>query len=711
MRCKSVRAGKGAYHMRRNYYRGLRIVHNRFNFEPGDSYETKCQKIRARVQDLKDKGYGGIVTNVLFGKDYLKDPVEFQLMREKAQACKDLNMRMWLYDEDRYPSGAAGTRTLEANPDYEARGLVMVWHVLAPGARLTQTLPHGHEKLIAAVSYQIAGDTPADEELLSPFARYQGDPIEFDNHTDKNLLCLAFYSKRMYEGTHAQNNVAYHRRYVDVSNPEAIAEFINNTYRPYTEAVGEFYSPSFADEGENSVIEAIFTDEPSYMGVYINDKLEAQPLHPVDESIPLYTVVNWGKNVANRFATTYGYRLEDELTALFLGHGERFCRIRHDYYQLMSDLYEQAFYAQLSDYCAQVGLNFSGHILLEDQLAYHVMFEGNFFSLLRHMHIPGIDMLTSKPQNIWDMAFTPKLARSISELYGHEHVMDEVSGFLQAATATNIGNITLEEMYNALMQQLAFGVDIFTSYYADEDPDGSKKKIWDAVARATEAITGKRVSDTLLFYPIETMMRRRKPLYHSIEDCHEPLLREQDDNGWACMQACENAMLGAQFAMLNAQHNFTYVDANTAHHQPDGVWKNMVIGACDVTDELQMALKHLAEGGTQVIWYVPAGCELMDSDFAKLPEGAKRAATPEELLAILCPDGTLLTGDHEGIAMAESTGCILLVNKDDMDKKVCWHGEFASLTDAYDGAEVAAEKCDDCVCFSIGGFSAYILKK
>ena len=44
--------------MKRNYYRGLRIVHNNFNFEPGDSYETKCQKIRARVQDLKDKGYG-----------------------------------------------------------------------------------------------------------------------------------------------------------------------------------------------------------------------------------------------------------------------------------------------------------------------------------------------------------------------------------------------------------------------------------------------------------------------------------------------------------------------------------------------------------------------------------------------------------------------------------------------------------------------------
>jgi hypothetical protein len=93
----------------------------------------------------------------------------------------------------------------------------------------------------------------------------------------------------------------------------------------------------------------------------------------------------------------------------------------------MSDLYEQAYFAQLSDYCAQVGLNFSGHILLEDDLPLHVMFEGNFFSLLRHMHTPGIDMLWSTPEKLWQYAFTPLLVRSIADVYGRGHVMDEVA--------------------------------------------------------------------------------------------------------------------------------------------------------------------------------------------------------------------------------------------------------------------------------------------
>ena len=693
--------------MKKVFFKPTRMVH-RFNFEPGDTYEEKCAKMRARIEELKAKGYGGIVTNIAWGDNYLNDPTEFELMKEKVQICKELGMRLWIYDEDKYPSGIAGTKTIEKNPDFEARGLVMVWHVIAPGESLTQSLPHGHEKFMAAISYQIAGETPTDDELLTPYARYQGDPVEFKNDTDTNLLCLAFYSKHLFEGTHAHNNNAGSRRYVDVSNPDAIAEFINNTYRRYTEALGEYYSPAFGDEGENSIVEAIFTDEPSYQGVYINGYQREKIIHPIDEAIRLYPVVNWGKNVANRFASTYGYRLENELTALFLGHSEHFRQVRHDYHQLMSDLNEQAFYAQLSDYCAQVGLNFSGHLLLEDQITWHVMFEGNLFNLLRHMHITGIDNLTSIPDEVWGYAFTFKLGRSVSELYGRGHLMTETSGFNQG---NKMDKFTLSDMYVCIMLQLAFGVDIIHSYYIDDDPDGVKKKILDAITLATEEIAGKRLSDTLLLYPIETMMRHRKPLYHSIENCFEPIIREQGDNSWTTMRACEDAMLGAQFAMINAQHNFIYIDAKNASRQAEGKWKNFVVGACDVTDQTLLAINHMAAVGTQIIWYAPEGTEMFDGEFAKLPAGTLRVTSEEELVSILCPNGTVLTGDHKGIAMAETDKAILLVNKDNVKKKVCWHGEFTSIMNAYEAADVAIEKDESGVSFTIDESAVYIIKK
>ncbi len=258
--------------------------------------------------------------------------------------------------------GGAGTKTLDANIDFEARGLVMVWHLLAPGEGLTQSLPHGHEKFIAAVSYKIAGETPTDDELLTPYARYKGDPVEFKNDTDTNLLCLTFYSKHLYEGTHAQNN-------------------------------------------------------------------------------------------------------------------------------------------------------------------------------------------------------------------------------------------------------------------------------------------------------------------------------------------------------------FTYIDAGTANRQAAGVWKNFVVGACDVTDEALIAINRLAKGGTQIIWYAPKGSEMFDSEFDKLPAGSVRVTSEEELVATLCPNGTLLTGENNGIVMAESDTAVLLVNKDNVKKKVCWRGKFTSIIDAYEAADVEIEKCDCGVCFTIGELAGYVIKK
>ena len=170
-------------------------------------------------------------------------------------------------------------------------------------------------------------------------------------------------------------------------------------------------------------------------------------------------------------------------------------------------------------------------------------------------------------------------------------------------------------------------------------------------------------------------------------------------------------MLGAQFAMLNAQHNFTYIDTNTASRQAKGKWKNFVVGACDVTDQTLLAINHMAAVGTQIIWYAPEGTEMFDREFAKLPAGTLRVTSEEELVSILCPNGTVLTGDHKGIAMAESDKAVLLVNKDNVKKKVCWHGDFTSIIDAYEAADVAIEKDESGVSFTIGEYAAYIIKK
>ncbi len=729
--------------MKRDIYRPLRIVHGSFGYAADAPYEEKCRCVRRRIEELQAKGYGGIVTNVA-AQHYLDDPEEWQLMAEKARVCQQLGMRMWLYDEDGYPSGAAGVHTLAEDPDFEARAAVMVSLVLPVGQCADIPLPHGHEKLLAAVCYPMAGAAPTDEELLPPHARPSGLPVHFVNDTAAPLLCLAFFQKRMYEGAHAQHNVFCSRRYIDVSNRDAVAAFIKNTYCRYTQAVGGFYAKGVGDDAPNAVIEAIFTDEPSYMGAYINAGLyPPQVAHPYDDSIPLYPVVNWGRDVAARFAATYGYRLEEELTALFLGHGPHFCRVRQDYHQLMSDLYEQAFFAGLGDYCAGVGLNFSGHLLLEDELPLHVIFEGNFFSLLRHMHIPGIDMLQSTPETVWNFAFTPRLVRSVAELYGRPHVMDEVSAHAQG------GRVSEAERTTALLLQLAFGADVFTSYYSDDDPDGSMRRTLDTLARAGQAIAGDRLSDTLLVYPIQTMMRHRRP---AADVC------EVDSDSGARLQGCADAAMQAQYALLNGQKSFTWADAEAVSAQtrrPCRPWRSLVIPACDITPQLASAARAAAEAGWQLLWYCPPAAQaLFGAGSDQLPAGTQTVTTPAALLAALRPagpqllacgaaadegapkaaqgaeanadggrtgeadgaasmatDGAKAPANTDGIACAETEHCVLLVNRDSVARPLCWRGAVTGITDPASGQAAAFTRDAQGVCFTLPAGGALLLHR
>ena len=146
---------------------------------------------------------------------------------------------------------------------------------------------------------------------------------------------------------------------------------------------------------------------------------------------------------------------------LFTGKTRLARQTRLDFYEMMSELYENSFFGQISNFCAKASIPFSGHILLEDDIRYHPVFEGNYFSLMRHMHYPGIDMLSGRPEDTRANAFTPKLISSVAHTYNRPHVMSEISAHSQG------GKVTPGQMLGNTVAQYALGVDVFTSYSRD----------------------------------------------------------------------------------------------------------------------------------------------------------------------------------------------------------------------------------------------------
>ena len=570
-----------------NKHLPLKITHE-LVWDPNWTDDELRAFLKSHLQSLADKGFGGVVTNVS-GRNYACDPEEWRKMAIVVDTACEMGLRVWLYDEKGYPSGGAGGLTVDANPDFEAVGLVMLTHELAPGESFTQELPRGHECFMHAAAYPCKDGKITDFSFIHGVYGKTTDPITLENNSDEPALACFFIKKRLYEGTHAQHNVCEARRYIDVTNPDAIREFIRNTYEPYYA-----HTKHHLAEGDGK-IEAMFTDEPSFMGCYINAGIYPPSVHDqYDDTLPLYPVVSFGRDMENQFRARYGYPIESVFVYLFLGEGEIAKKARYDYYRLLSDLYEQSYFAQLSNWCDRHGLPFSGHILLEDDIRHHVVFEGNFFALLRHMHFPGIDMLHSIPTKVYNDAFTPKLVSSIAHAYGRPHVMSEVSAHAQG------GKVTPMQMYASMSLQYALGVDTFTSYYSEKQAEPELyKHLNESLGRADALMQGRHRANVMLYYPIETFQMHHKgsAVFYG-EYCAEE-------------NACAEGLRSIFYSLLDHQMLFDFTDCDylekcrvengfliTPQHQYYSV---LVLPPMELTDRLASILQRFADQGLTIL--------------------------------------------------------------------------------------------------------------
>jgi hypothetical protein len=108
---------KEPFHKPPGRYQVLQIIHN------FDSFGRDEATLRQRMKWLKATGIGGLVCNVSFN-DYMRSEEQWRIFLTGVKVAEELGLHLWLYDEDGYPSGAAGGLVLERNPNTEAIGLV-----------------------------------------------------------------------------------------------------------------------------------------------------------------------------------------------------------------------------------------------------------------------------------------------------------------------------------------------------------------------------------------------------------------------------------------------------------------------------------------------------------------------------------------------------------------------------------------------------------
>lgn len=649
----------------------FKLVHG-FPYADDAPFETKVAVSETHLVNIKEAGYDGVVLNVDFADGYIDNEANWRLVEEKARLCKKHGLRLWIYDEKWYPSGAAGVKTLSDDPSLEAKALVAVHKVLMPGESGDIPLPYGHIQPMGAFAYYFGDDKVTQSDLCAEPLRpdYGKNGYHFVNEGDKKLLCLAFFTKPAFEGTHCQHNAASQRRYIDLSHPKAGEAFVKNTYEPYCRRLLPYI--------KDGTVEAFFMDEPSYMAVYFNlEKIPRVVNHIPDPKLPLYAMVNWSDGLEDRFEDAYGDSLLDQLPFLFFSEGERAEKLRKRFYMLLTELARRNFFSPIAKCCESYGVLSSGHILLEERITDHPRYQGSFFSILKTMHVPGMDMLDSLPERIWKKAFTPLLVSSVSRLHREGDVMDEVSCHFQNKYGIKV---SARQLFTSLAMQHFLGVSVFHSYYMDGvdpicAPTFAGESTLKAFSRLLKSTEEALPYDVFLHYPIEGVMANTvnpvdvATVYDSILNEYSlpyPLDRKDlkkklsldplvEDASSQRASAIQSQMEECMFALMDRQIPFGFIDTpSLADAEP----RSLVIYADAVESELFEMIPELLKKGWRV--YAVNGAK-------PLPKGVISIEGARELQAEF---SSVTDGDARGVVSMHTASSLYLANSTAMEKSI-----------------------------------------
>ena len=374
-------------------------------------WNDKLQKenLGEQIEGFKRAGMGGFFIHSREGLETEYLSTEWM---EDVKFCVDKarenDLELWIYDEDKWPSGAAGGMVSRENPaEFTARALTMecgkagklvVPTKLSTGEKKTtagedQAVEQNMETEFLQGIYVI--QTKEDGRFIKRMKEYPTyeEAVGACGEDEEILILRQEISGKSewYNGLMPPDNL----------NPESVKTFLKLTHEHYEEVLGG----SFPKE-----VKGFFTDEPNCCD-FFSVFHEGRPWIP------------WSIGFTEYFIGKRGYDPQEKLPYLFFD-GEGAAKIRHDYWKTVAQRFEESYMKQVYEWCDKRGLRTTGHILYENDLGYQTRVCGAAMPQLRYLHNPGIDLLGEQT----DEYLTVKQCASVAHQYDRSMTISEAYG-------------------------------------------------------------------------------------------------------------------------------------------------------------------------------------------------------------------------------------------------------------------------------------------
>ncbi len=227
----------------------------------------------------------------------------FRLWKAALQEAEKLDMNVWIYDENSYPSGFAGGHVPAEMPQSRGQGISF---------KKRQEAPTELDNVVGVYLQQADGYKNVTNDIRDGKDTGEGSYL---------------VAERSYAGRASWHGGWF---YVDLTKPGVTEKFLEVTLEPYRERFGDEFGKR---------IPGTFTDEPH--------------LKPAGN-------LHWTDDMEEAFKARWGYSLVDNLPSLVRPVGD-FKRVRHNYYQLLMELFIERWAKPYYEYCERNNLEFTGH--------------------------------------------------------------------------------------------------------------------------------------------------------------------------------------------------------------------------------------------------------------------------------------------------------------------------------------------------------------
>ncbi len=271
--------------------------------------DVSKEDIDRTLVEFKDKGFGGVFIHPRYGliTEYLSDDW-WELVAYSIQKAEELDLNIWIYDENSFPSGFAGGHVVAQMPEANSEGVA-----LKPYFMDVLKIP------------KIA------ERPKHIFKKEGGDWIEITSKVKSELnkkgeyciLDLNDYETSKWFGGYS---------YIDILKPGVTEKFMEITMPGYEKTLGSEFGKR---------VPGIFTDEPN---------TNTRSAGPIRYTPDLY----------EQFEKQWGYNLQPHLMSLITETGD-WKKVRHNYQSTILQLFIDRWSKPWNKYTEEKNLQWTGH--------------------------------------------------------------------------------------------------------------------------------------------------------------------------------------------------------------------------------------------------------------------------------------------------------------------------------------------------------------